>query len=84
MTGTIVTVSLTLAVDSFGLGHEPDHHHPHHIKEDHIVPPGPGVGWGFPNGDPDHYGWADYGVDLPLGSDRTPEYYFPRFLAVPC
>ena len=33
MTATIVTVSLTLALNSFGLGHEPDHHHPHHIKE---------------------------------------------------
>ena len=83
MTATIVTVSLTLALNSFGLGHEPDHHHPHHIKENHIVPPGPGDGWGFPNDNPDHYGWVDYGVDLPLGADRTAEYYFPRYFAVP-
>lgn len=85
MTATFVTLSLTLAMNSFGLGHEPDHdhHHPHHIKVDHIVPPGPGNGWGFPNGNPDHYGWVDYGVDLPLGADRTPDYYFPRYLAVP-
>jgi hypothetical protein len=84
MTATIVTVSLTLALNSFGLGHEPaDHHHPHHIKEDHILQPGPGLGWGFPNDNPDHYGWFDHGVDLPLGSDRTAEYYFPRYMAVP-
>ncbi len=48
-----------------------------------IVPPGPGYGWGFPNGQPDHYGWVDYGTDLPLGADRTAEYYFPRFIAAP-
>jgi hypothetical protein len=87
MTATIVTVSLTLALSSFGLGHEDDqqhdHHHPHHLKVDHIVPPGPGDGWGFPNGNPDQYGWVDYGVDLPLGSDRTAEYFFPRYLAIP-
>jgi hypothetical protein len=83
MTATIVTVSLTLALNSFGLGHEPDHHHAHHIKEDHIMPPGPGLGWGFPNDNPDHYGWVDYEDNLPLGSDRTAEYFFPRYFAVP-
>ena len=86
MTTTIVTVSLTLAFSAFGLGHEDgeqDHHRPHHIKRNHIMPPGPGDGWGFPNGNPDHYGWVDYGVNLPLGADRTAEYYFPRYFAVP-
>ena len=44
MTATIVAVSLTLAVNSFGLGYgQADYaarrHNPHHI--DHIVPPGP-------------------------------------------
>jgi hypothetical protein len=48
-----------------------------------IVPPGPGYGWGFPNGNPDGYGYVDYGTDLPLGADRTPDYYFPRHFAVP-
>jgi hypothetical protein len=48
-----------------------------------IVPPGPGYGWGFPNGNPDGYGWVDYGTMLPLGADRTPEYYFPRYYALP-
>ncbi len=91
MTATIVAVSLTLAMNSFGLGYAPldatqiypyqARHISHHV--DHIMPPGPGYGWGFPNDNPDHYGWVDYGVDLPLGADRTPEYYFPRFLAVP-
>jgi hypothetical protein len=83
MTATIVTVSLTLALGAFGLGDEPEHHHAHHIKSDHIMPPGPGDGWGFPNGNPDGYGWVDYEDNLPLGADRTAEYYFPRYFAVP-
>src|SRR5271166_2282802 len=83
MTATIVTVSLTLAMNSFGLGHDRADHHGHHYKEDHIMPPGPGDGWGFPNNSPDHYGWVDYEDNLPLGSDRTPDYYFPRYFAIP-
>ena len=43
-----------------------------------ILPPGPGYGWGFPNGNPDGYGWVDQSTTVPLGADRTPEYYFPR------
>jgi hypothetical protein len=96
MTATIVTVSLSLAISSFGLGHDHQHqcehehynllhngHHPHHIKRDRIMPPGPGDGWGFPNDNPDMYGWVDYEVNIPLGADRTAEYYFPRYIAVP-
>jgi hypothetical protein len=86
MTATIVAVSLTLAVNSFGLGHVPADYaarrHTHH-HTDYIMPPGPGLGWGFPNDNPDQYGWVDYGVYLPLGEDRTAEYYFPRYHAVP-
>jgi hypothetical protein len=78
MTATIITVSLTLALNSFGLGHEPAGY-----RFSHIMPPGPGEGWGFPNDSPDGYGWVDYEDNLPLGADRTPEYYFPRYLAVP-
>jgi len=48
-----------------------------------VLPPGPGYGWGFPNGNPDGYGWVDYGTYLPLGADRTPDYYFPRHFASP-
>ncbi len=48
-----------------------------------VLPPLPGYGAGFPNGNPDGYGWFDHGVNLPLTTDRTPEYYFPRYLAVP-
>ena len=47
------------------------------------MPPGPGNGWGFPNDNPDQYGWVDYGDNLPLGADRTAEYFFPRYFAVP-
>ena len=53
----------------------------HH--RDYILPPGPGDGWGFPNGFPDGYGWADYGPYLPLNADRTADYYFPRYYVVP-
>jgi len=85
MTVTIVTVGLTLAVNSFGLGYEPSHEHGH--KHQHypryILPPGPGDGWGFPNGAADRYGWVDYGVYLPLGPDRIAEYYFPRYFSAP-
>lgn len=47
-----------------------------------IVGPGPGLGWGFANGNPDGVGWVDYGDALPLGSDRTPEYFFRRYYSV--
>ena len=47
-----------------------------------ILPPGPGDGWGFPNGNPDGYGWVDYGTFLPLGADRTVDYFFPRYYAL--
>jgi hypothetical protein len=96
MTATIVALSLSLALSSTGQGLPPEYTHDHihghvagnghhhgHSSGDHIVPPGPGDGWGFPNGNPDHYGWVNYGTDLPLGVDRTPDYYFPRFLSVP-
>jgi hypothetical protein len=91
MTTTFVAVSLALTMNSFGLGFAPRdatqiypyqvRHTSHHV--DHIMPPGPGNGWGFPNNNPDRYGWVDYGVNLPLGADRTADYFFPRFLAVP-
>src|SRR3954451_24101419 len=50
-----------------------------------VNPPGPGYGWGFPNGNPDGYGWWDHGVNLPLGctADRTAEYFFPRYYSLP-
>jgi len=48
-----------------------------------VAPPEPGFGAGYANGNPDGYGWHDFGVKLPLTADRTPEYYFPRYLSVP-
>lgn len=48
-----------------------------------VQAPLPGYGAGFQNGNPDGYGWHDFGVNLPLSGDRTPEYHFPRYLAVP-
>jgi len=94
MTATIVALSLSLALSSTGQGTSPGHchcqihghssgYHHGYSSGNHIVPPGPGNGWGFPNDNPDRYGWVDYGTDLPLGADRTAEYYFPRFFAVP-
>ena len=83
MSSAIVTMSLTLAVHAFGLGHADfgSHHDPY--QGSYILPDGPGDGWGFPNGQPDNYGWMDHGTYLPLGANRTPEYYFPRYFAVP-
>jgi hypothetical protein len=57
--------------------------HGHHRTVGGILPDGPGDGWGFPNGAPDGYGWWDRGYLLPLGANRTDEYYFPRYNAVP-
>jgi hypothetical protein len=57
------------------------HPHHHHAPGGRIVGPGPGAGWGFPNGNPDGYGWVDYGTALPIGADRTPDYYFPRYFS---
>lgn len=86
MTAAIVTVSLTLAMNSFGLGYEPAYGYGYghnHSQPRYILPPGPYPGWGFPDGHPDDYGWVDYGVYLPLGADRTAEYFFPRYFASP-
>src|SRR5437764_1401640 len=52
-------------------------------SEGWVMPPGPGYGWGFPNGNPDGYGWWDNGIYLPLGADRTSDYYFPRNITMP-
>ncbi|GIW88946.1 MAG: hypothetical protein KatS3mg108_3270 [Isosphaeraceae bacterium] len=65
-------------------GH-PVHHHHHGLCIGHgqITPPGPGFGWGFPNGAADGYGWWDPGTTLPLGPNRTSELYFRRKFALP-
>jgi hypothetical protein len=83
MSSAIVTMSLTLAVHAFGLGHAGggSHHDPYQGL--YILPDGPGDGWGFPNNSPDQYGWFDHGVFLPLGANRTPEYFNPRYLSAP-
>lgn len=58
------------------------HHHGHLAPGGRILPPGPGPGWGFPNGQPDGFGYVDYGNALPLGADRIPDYFFPRNFSV--
>lgn len=63
-------------------GHSSVHGHDVLPPGGRILRPGPGDGWGFPNGNPDGYGWVDYGTALPLGADRTPDYFFPRNFAV--
>lgn len=85
MASTIVSLALALAA---GTGTWTDHgpscpNHPHRHAGGRIVVDGPGPGWGFPNGNPDGYGWVDYGDALPLGANRTIDYYFPRYLALP-
>ncbi len=79
MVSSIVSMALVLAVSSTGglFGrHSP-------APGGRILNPGPGSGYGFPNGNPDGYGWFDHGTALPLGANRTAEYYFPRYLAAP-
>ncbi|WP_165249697.1 hypothetical protein [Paludisphaera soli] len=64
-------------------GHAAHGHGGHGRSAGWILPPGPGDGWGFPNGDPHNAGWYSPGHYLPLGADRTADYHFPRYLAVP-
>ncbi len=75
MSSTIVAVSLTLALNSFGLAQGAGHQHHYHF--DYIMPPGPGDGWGFPNGNPDGYGFVDYDVFLPLGAGSNRRVLLP-------
>ena len=89
MTSTIVSLALVLAAGTSawpGAGPSSNRSIQQHVafqKGGRILPNGPGAGWGFPNGNPDGYGWFDIGDRLPLGGNRVPEYYFPRFNAVP-
>ena len=85
MTTTIVTITLALALGGTGqcpdparcpYGQQQHHHGSGHGSGGWILPPGPGDGWGFPNKNPDGYGWSDPGPLLPLGADRTGEYNF--------
>lgn len=87
MSSTIVSIALVFGSAATAWGEpgctNPNHHHGAVASGGKIVAPGPGNGWGFPNGNPDGYGWWDHGDALPLGSDRTAEYYFPRYFALP-
>src|SRR4051812_33890626 len=74
MTSAIVSVTLALAMGSTGGLFDRGHGG----SGGWILPPLPGYGAGFPNGSPDGYGWFDYGVYLPLGADRTSEWYIQR------
>lgn len=85
MSSTIVSLALVLSAGATAWGENvctnPSHHHGGAAGR--IVAPGPGYGWGFPNGNPDGYGWWDHGTALPLDANRTPEYYFPRYFSMP-
>ncbi len=93
MTATVVSIGLGLVIGSFGAGsvHEHRHYRPFTEKylrrqergQSHFLPPGPGNGVGFPNDAPDKYGWVDDETYLPIGADRTAEYYFPRYFSAP-
>jgi hypothetical protein len=81
MTSLIVSMALALSVASTG-------QHPASCPHcgggaAQPMPPGPGYGWGFPNGNPDGYGFWDAGTYLPLGADRTVDYFFRRYYSVP-
>ena len=45
--------------------------------------PGPGDGWGFPNGNPDGYGFWSQGSKLAICQGRTTEYYVQRYMMLP-
>jgi len=89
MTAAIMTLGLMLAAGSAGDCPNPagcphrGHHHHHGGSGGFILPPGPGDGWGFSNGDPNGAGWYDPAPYLPLGPNRTSDYFFPRYLSVP-
>ncbi len=92
MTTTIVTMTLALALGGTGqcpdparcpYGQQPHRHGSGHGSGGWIEPDGPGDGWGFPNNNPDGYGWHDSAPFLPLGANRTPEYYFPHYFSAP-
>ena len=68
MSATLASFALAISLSSTG---------------GHVMPPGPGPGWGFPNGNPDGYGWVDYGDRIPLGADRTPDYFARRYFMLP-
>lgn len=80
--------SLALAVAGLTFGHPPAVEgdpgpRVEFYKGGFAMPDGPWPGWGFPDGHPDGYGWYDTSYFLPLTPNRTPEYYFPRWYAVP-
>lgn len=45
--------------------------------------PGPGAGWGFPNGNPDGYGFWSQGHKLAICQGRTTEFYVQRYMMLP-
>jgi hypothetical protein len=71
--------SVTILVAMSSTGGLFFHRNPNNL----VLPPQPGYGVGFVNGNPDGYGWVNPGVLLPLTADRTPDYFFPRYLALP-
>src|SRR5436305_289751 len=81
MTSLIVSMGLALAV--VATGQQPGHTCAHCQQGGWIMPPGPGYGWGFRNGNPDGYGFWDAGIYLPLGADRTADYFFRRQFSAP-
>ena len=79
---TLITLTLSLAAGATASG--PDSHYARRTTQNgRFLAPGPGNGWGFPNGNPDGYGWVDFSTTIPMGADRVAEYFFPRYYASP-
>lgn len=78
MASTVFSITLAFAIGSTG-----GLFHRNTREGGRIEGPGPGNGWGFPNGNPDEYGWHEIGDALPLGANRTPDYYFRRYYGAP-
>jgi hypothetical protein len=84
MVTSIVSLTLAFAASATGWAGSPcGNPAHHHAPGGRILTPGPGYGWGFPGDNPDGYGWFDTDAALPLGADRTSDYFFPRYYAAP-
>jgi hypothetical protein len=86
MSSLIVSMGLALSLGAAGQTYQPHTRlYANYLQQPPrwVLPPGPGLGWGFANGNPDGYGFFDVGDRLPLGADRTSEYYFRRYYSVP-
>ena len=86
MASTIVSLALVLAVgcDRLAVSRSPQPSpRPASAARRPDRAPGPATAGASPTATPTATAGVDHGDALPLGADRTAEYYFPRYFAVP-